>query len=146
MTDFHPFFVHFPVALFVTAGIIELMMWLFPKLPKQPTLPLFLIASLFSIPAALTGNAAEFEAGKITGIGQLLENHEIAGNFVTFLGITFSFFFVYMKLKFPKRSICKLRRVILLLMAVIVLYTGYLGGSLVQKFGAGVNPNTTILD
>ena len=140
MTDFHPFIVHFPVALFVTAALMELMMWVFPLCPRQNTLTIFLLAALFSIVAALTGNAAEFEAGRIPGIDLTLISHEQAGNFVTFSGIGFSFFLVYMKFKFPSKSLDILRRVIFLLMAVVVLYTGYLGGSMVQKFGAGTKP------
>ena len=140
MIDFHPFFVHFPIALFVTAGLMELLIWLFPSLPKQNTLLLFIVASLFSIPAAVTGNSAELIASNFEGIYPTLNNHRIAANFITFFGIGFSFFLIFMKLKFPNKSILTLQRVILLLMSVAVIYTGYLGSTLVQKFGAGTKP------
>ena len=83
---------------------------------------------------------AKYNAGQISEIQHLLKNHELAGNFITFLGIGFSFFLIFMKLKFPKKPLNQLRRLIFLLMFGIVIYTGYLGGTLVQEFGAGVKP------
>ena len=135
--DFHPFFVHFPISLFLFALLLELIHykinWIHPNVP----LFIFVFASILSIPTAFTGNSAEFDAGKINGIFLLLESHESAGTLVTISGILFSILLIFFKLKFPTKSLSIMRKSIFLLMSIMVLYTGYLGGEMVHEFGAG---------
>ena len=135
--DLHPFFVHFPISLFLFALLLELIHYKINWIHPNVSLLVFVFASILSIPTAFTGNSAEFDAGKIYGIYLLLESHESAGTLVTISGILFSFLLIFFKLKFPTKSLSIMRKSIFLLMSIMVLYTGYLGGKMVHEFGAG---------
>mgnify|MGYP003988518435 CR=1 FL=1 len=137
--DFHPFFIHFPISLFFVSFIIELIYKKIVWIHSNISLFIFVVASILSIPAAYTGNSAEYNAGKIMGIQRLLEAHESVGTLLVISGILFSFMLIFFKLKYPSKSFSFLRKSIFLLMTVMVLYTGFLGGKMVQEFGAGTN-------
>lgn len=137
--DLHPFFIHFPISLFLIALIIELIHKKIDWIHSNISLFIFVIASILSIPSAYTGNSAEYSARKIIGIQNLLEAHESIGTLITISGIFFSFLLIFFKLKYPSKSFSLLRKAIFSLMTLMVLYTGYLGGEMVQKFGAGTN-------
>ena len=135
--EFHPFFVHFPISLFLIAFLLEIshnkIDWLHANVP----LLIFVFASILSIPTAFTGNSAKIDVGKIYGIFFLLESHDSAGTIVTISGILFSFLLIFFKLKFPTKSLSIMKKSIFILMSIMVLYTGYLGGKMVHEFGAG---------
>jgi len=137
--DFHPFFVHFPISLFFTAFLLELfktkVLWIHNNIP----IFLFALASFFTIPSSFTGDSAEIEARQIIGISDVLSNHEKVATIVTITAIFFSFLLIFIDLKYPSKSINKLKKTIFLLMTLMVFYTGFLGGKMVQEFGAGVN-------
>lgn len=137
--DLHPFFVHFPISLYFLAFLLELLKAKLNWIHRNTPLLVFVIASIFTIPSSFTGNSAEVSAGKIIGIYELLSSHESIATFMTTLGIIFSFFLIYIHLKFPFKNIKNLRISIFFLMALMVLYTGLLGGKLVKEFGAGVD-------
>ena len=136
--DFHPFFVHFPMSLFLIALLFELLKSKISWIHKNVPILIFVLATIFTIPASITGDSAEYEAGKIIGIFDTLSTHENMGTILTISGIFFSFLFVIFQLKFPQKSIKKLKIAVFLLFTLMVFYTGFLGGILVKEFGAGV--------
>ena len=138
--DLHPFFVHFPISLFLIALLLELIYnkinWIHSNIP----LLIFISASISSIPSAISGNISANNVIKINGIQELLQSHELIGTIVTITGIFFSFMLIYLKLKFHSNKLSIMRKSIFLIMTIMVLYTGYLGNKMVQDFGARYNP------
>ena len=139
--DFHPFLVHFPISLFFTAFLFEILRhklgWIHENIPIM----VFILATIFSIPSSFTGDSAKLLITDISEFLTLLDNHETMGSLVTLSALIFSFFFVYMKLKFPMKRLSKLKFAVFLLITLMVFYTGFLGGKLVQEFGVGVKNN-----
>ena len=136
--DLHPFFVHFPVSLFFLALFLEILNSKIKWIHENVSILIFVLATIFTIPASITGDSAEYEAGKIIGIFDTLSTHENMGTILTISGILFSFLFVILQLKFPQKSIKKLKIAVFLLFTLMVFYTGFLGARLVKEFGAGV--------
>ena len=136
--DLHPFFVHFPISLFFIAFLMEILNFKITWIHKNVPMFIFVLATIFTIPSSITGDSAEYEAGQIIGIYETLNNHETMGTILTISGIFFSFLLLIIQLKFPHKSINKLKFAVFLLFTLMVFYTGFLGGKLVKDFGAGV--------
>ena len=106
--DFHPFLVHFPISLFFTAFLFEILRHKLDWIHENIPLLVFILATIFSIPSSITGDSAKLLITDISEFLTLLDNHETMGSLVTLSALIFSFFFVYMKLKFPMKMSLKL--------------------------------------
>lgn len=133
--DFHPFIVHFPISLYFLAFFFEIIRKKVEWVHENISLLIFILASIFSVPSSFTGDSAKLNIRDTSGIINILENHENMGTIVTAFGILFSFFLVYMKLKYPTKNLSIFRKSIFLLMTLMVFYTGFLGGTIVHDFG-----------
>tara|TARA_B100001029_G_C15061969_1_gene459314 strand:- start:1805 stop:2242 length:438 start_codon:yes stop_codon:yes gene_type:complete len=133
--DLHPFLVHFPISLFFLALLFELLRNTLKWIHENTPLLIFVLASIFSIPSSFTGNSAKLYLEGIPTILKFLENHENMGTFVTVSGVIFSFYLVYMKLKYPNMNLSTIKKFIFLIMTLMVFYTGFLGSKIVHEFG-----------
>ncbi len=135
MSDFHPFFVHFPIALYVTALGMELLRLWRKEIPRFISTILVVGGAVGGLAAGVTGDLAERHAESIPMIHDALENHETMGNLMVWLGIIGGLVLVIMTLK--KKSGGVVKWLILVILFAGVLVTGYQGGVLVQQYGAG---------
>lgn len=138
----HPAIVHFPIALIVASFIFDLI----AVVTKDDS---FRKAGLYCLLLALFGAGAAYWTGvqaaevskHIPGITDTLEQHEMAG-ILTLVSI--GVLLIARLLVESRPDYQRMGRVAYLLLSlaavVNVLRTGALGGDLVQKFGAGVEP------
>jgi len=138
LSNLHPYIVHFPIALFTTYFLIELLAIIFNKdfLSKSSHL-ILLLGVIGALAAVLTGNQAyiAFDDWENESL-KIFNNHE------SFANITFWFFFFLLAgrtfLVLKKKFTFRYRIIFLVLSAIevfFVLKTGYYGGELVNKFG-----------
>jgi len=136
ISDPHPFLVHFPIALILVALLFDL--YGVVRSHRQSTRTAFilqLIAAVSAIAAAVSGNLAETALLKrealIRGMSNSLEAHASLGNITVWiivllvLGRTFA---VLEKKKWAARG--WIFPVLSLALAILVVYTGFLGGEL----------------
>jgi uncharacterized membrane protein len=140
--DYHPFIVHFPVALLTVGFFCDAAGILFRRDHLLRTGYLLLVLGAVSaIAAALTGNAAEDDAARIPGIAAALEQHESVSTAATWLAIGLALFRTHLTLK--KKFAGSLRYVFLAgaaATAVLVAISGYTGGRMSYEYGPGVRP------
>jgi len=139
----HPFFVHFPIGFLVGALILHAVHLIRPNwICRVIGLWLTGLSGISSMLASITG---QWEFNKTLSqdysqeIIQILERHQMLGNIVTWGTIVF--FVIWVSLFFKKISdyrIDKIAFFILLILVGVVLFTAYLGGTLVWKFGVGI--------
>ncbi len=138
LSRLHPYIVHFPIALFTTYFLFELLAVIFKKefLFKAAHLILFL-GIIGAFVAVLTGNQAysEFRGWDAKSL-QVFNDHQ------TFANITTWYFFVLLigrTYLVVKKKFNSYYQVIILLLSALgiffVLKTGFYGGELVNKFG-----------
>ncbi len=138
-THIHAMLVHFPIALLL-AGFLSEIIALFSKRPffRQVAFFLLLLGTLGTIVSYIAGNAAG-EGMEEGSLGKAMELHEQAATIALWLTIVtaviYSAFTIFKFTKSWTRIIS-----IILFAAVIgsIARTGYLGGQLVYKHGAGV--------
>lgn len=138
----HPAIVHFPIALSVASFIFDLIAVVTKDDSFRKAGLYCLLMALFGAGAAYwTGVQAAEASRHIPGIADTLKQHEMAGIFtLASIGVL-----LIARLLVESRSqYQRMGRVVYLLLSlaavVNVLRTGALGGDLVQKFGAGVEP------
>ena len=139
----HPFFVHFPIGFLVGALILHAVHLIRPNwICRVIGLWLTGLSGISSMLASITG---QWEFNKTLSqdysqeIIQILERHQLLGNIVTWG--TIAFFVIWVNLFFKKMSDHRIDQIaffILLILVGIVLFTAYLGGMLVWKFGVGI--------
>lgn len=135
----HPFFVHFPIALLLSALLAHLLFWW----RKQPALLLFsrfllVGAALGALLSALSGGWAEDAAGDLRAeVHQAIEQHETLGYIQAWLLPVLAMWGVLRRKTMLERELSIFFGV-MLLATVLMLYTGWLGGSLVYDQGVGV--------
>ena len=139
----HPFFVHFPIGFLVGALILHAVHLIRPNwICRVIGLWLTGLSGISSMLASITG---QWEFNKTLSqdysqeIIQILERHQMLGNIVTWGTIVF--FVIWVNLFFKKMSDHKIDQIaffILLILVGVVLFTAYLGGTLVWKFGVGI--------
>ena len=144
VAELHPFFVHFPIALFLFYALVE--SWsAFTKKEYfgNSALILLLLVVVTSVLSALTGNQAEAIISEFAGNNayipnELIEQHE------TFATLSIFYFILMLGLRFyfvaKKKFEGKIRYlfvVLALIGCVLILITGKLGGDLVFKYGVG---------
>ncbi|NQV30386.1 MAG: hypothetical protein HQ508_05825 [Candidatus Marinimicrobia bacterium] len=139
MADYHPFFVHFPIAILLVAAVFDLFGVL--RQHEQSTSTAFyllLMAGISALLAAISGNLAETAIHKqellSLAVAETFGNHVSMGNATTWiivivvLGRSFA---VLEKKKWAARG--WVFPSISLLLAALVLVTGLLGGALSQE-------------
>ncbi|MED5247968.1 MAG: DUF2231 domain-containing protein [Candidatus Neomarinimicrobiota bacterium] len=139
----HPFFVHFPIGFLIGALILHAVHLIRPNwICRVIGLWLTGLSGISSMLASITG---QWEFNKTLSqdysqeIIQILERHQMLGNIVTWGTIVF--FVIWVNLFFKKMSDHRIDQIaffILLILVGIVLFTAYLGGTLVWKFGVGI--------
>lgn len=140
--DYHPFVVHFPVALLTVGFLCDAAGVLCRRDHLLRTGYLLLVLGAVSaIAAALTGNAAEDAAARIPGIAPALEQHESISTAATWLAIGLALFRTH--LTFKEKFAGNLRYVYLAgaaATAVLVAVCGYTGGRMSYEYGPGIRP------
>ena len=139
----HPFFVHFPIGFLVGALILHAVHLIRPNwICRVIGLWLTGLSGISSMLSSITG---QWEFNKTLSqdysqeIIKILERHQILGNIVTWGTIVF--FVIWVNLFFKKMSDHRIDQIaffILLILVGVVLFTAYLGGTLVWKFGVGI--------
>lgn len=138
-THLHAMVVHFPIALLIVGFLSELIALIFKKpFYRQAAFYLLLLGTAGTIAAYLVGNAAG-EGIEEGPLGKAMELHEQAATIALWLtGFTAA---VYLAIAFLKYQKSWARIVSIILFAGVITAiarTGYLGGQLVYKHGAGV--------
>lgn len=135
----HAMVVHFPIALLIVGFLSELTALVFKKpFFQQAAFYLLLLGTAGALASYLAGNAAG-EGIEEGPLGKAMEMHEQAATIAIWLtGFTaaaylFMAFFTYQK------SWARIAGIILFAGVIgAIARTGYLGGQLVYKHGAGV--------
>lgn len=133
----HPFWVHFPLALWVTGSGI-LLVCLVARKPGWVDFAwsLLALAAVLAIPAAITG---QHELDRLSGeLSSTMERHRDLGVLLPWLMgalvlLSLHFRLRAKALKVPLWIWC----ILTLIIAALILYTGYLGGVLVYAEGVG---------
>jgi len=151
MISIHPMMAHFPIALLFAALALDgAGLALKKDRLRQAALPVLALAVLGGIVAAITGDMAHDAISKMTAeLNELIETHQ------DFAFATLAAAVVAVALRIwaeYKKAIQGLwgymSFVALLIAAILVGITGYFGGEIVFKYGAGTslyekaNPNT----
>ena len=149
MPNLHPLVVHFPIALFLVGFVIDALSWLLKnETLKRAGLIMVLLGALTAIPAVVTGLAieetieAQIEA--LSGAEAALEAHEELAipTTVVLLGAAL------LRLGLVVRP--RLRALLALYLAVgavglgMLAVTGYRGGELVYRYGAGIQSPSVV--
>ena len=138
-THLHAMVVHFPIALLIVGFFSELAAFFFKRIFfRQAAFYLLLLGTIGTIASYLAGNAAGngMEEGPMQ---KAMELHEQAATIA--LWITSFTAVVYLGIAFFKYQKWWIRMVSIILFACVIgsiARTGYLGGHLVYKHGAGV--------
>jgi uncharacterized membrane protein len=138
-THLHAMVVHFPIALLIVGFLSELIAFIFKKsFFRQAALYLLLIGTLGTIASYVVGNTAG-EGIEESPLAKAMKLHEQAATIALWLtGFTAAVYLFIAFFKYQK-SWARIASVVLFA-AVIgsISRTGYLGGQLVYKHGAGV--------
>mgnify|MGYP000016698283 FL=1 len=138
----HPAIVHFPIALITTAFIFQaLHIWKHNWISRTTSMWLLGFAAIMSIAATMTGQNDATQAGQI-GYDALamdtIQRHELIGNLTAWGSITILILWVYFFLKdMDNRRVDYLALAFLGLLAGMVIFTSYLGGTLAFIYGVG---------
>jgi uncharacterized membrane protein len=138
-THLHAMVVHFPIALLMVAFLFEVVSFFYKKdFFRQSAFYLLILGMLGTVVSYLAGNAAG-EGMEEGTLNKAMELHEQAATISLWLTIITALVYagIYF-LKFNKRWLKIIA--VLLFTGVIasIARTGYLGGQLVYKHGAGV--------
>ncbi len=133
----HPLVVHFPIALILSALLVDTLAMVFRK-PHwhQASLWNLGLGVLGAAVAVRTGEAAEETVERVKGLHQVLERHEQFGTWALWLGVVL----VAWRLLRRDRMGPWLRGLTVAVTAVLAAFVsvgGYLGGRMVYEFGAG---------
>ena len=140
--NLHPFIVHFPLALLIVSALSDAVgILIHREQALKAGYILLLLGSIGAIGGALTGETAAETAAAIPGIGQDLDEHEDLGTAVVWVAIALTLSRTH--LVYRKRFSGATRVIYLLFafgVAGLVAASGYTGGHLVYKYGAGTQP------
>ncbi|CUT04408.1 DUF2231 domain-containing protein [Candidatus Chrysopegis kryptomonas] len=136
----HPMLVHFPIALFTTFILLEILWMIFKKewIKNSSLLTLFL-GLLFVVPTIISGEASAENFEKVSQLEELIESHE---TFAKLTGITFLIVLIVKVILAKTGKLNTKTNLIAFLISLIGLYfliqTGLKGGELVYKHGVGI--------
>jgi len=145
MPNLHPLIVHFPIALFVTGFVIDGLGWLMRRENmKRAGLALVFLGAMGAVPAVVTGLAVEEtieeQLEAIPGGESALEAHE--GLAIPTAGVLLGAVVLRLGLGTGLRAWRRQLLIAYLVVGVLGLgmlaVTGYRGGELVYRYGAGV--------
>ena len=143
----HPKIVHFPVALLILAtlyGILALAVKSKRNLFKELCFWNLLFGAGGALFAVITGLIEESSLVHNEAIHELMETHE-------FLGFVFTSIFllvlIWLIVRKAKMELPELRTLVITLVIAsgLLIYSAHLGGTMVYREGAGVEPMKTIL-
>lgn len=140
----HPFFVHFPIVLFVLYFLLETVNYFYKQLLLESIVFILLSSGVvFSIIAVLTGNQA-FMLSKLNNgsqpaaLLQLMYFHELMATITLWI---FTFILVFRFYLFLKKKLTDRWKIFFIVIAfigvIIVFQTGLFGGKLVFEYGIG---------
>jgi len=138
-THLHAMVIHFPIALLIIGFLSEIIA-LFIKKPffSQAAFYLLLLGTLGTIASYLSGDAAGdgIEDGSL---GKAIELHEQAATIALWLAIATSLVYLGIYFLNYSKKWAKIASIVLFTATIVAIArTGYLGGQLVYKHGAGV--------
>jgi uncharacterized membrane protein len=138
-TLLHPMLVHFPIALFITSVLFDVLgAWLTRESLRESALWLLVLGVLTGLAAFASGDLAA-EAAEKAGVAEsLIEIHEhLAGATVGIFGALLAWRLL-LRNRFSPRT-----RIAYLMVAIVGLgllgATGHYGGGLVYEHGVGVD-------
>jgi uncharacterized membrane protein len=138
-THLHAMFIHFPIAFLLLAFVSEVIAAISKNLfLRQAAFYLLAAGTLGALAAWLTGNAAGngLEEGSLKNA---MELHEQAAVITLCLSIaTLTLFLSIHHINSEKKWLKLLRFLMFIALIAGITRTGYLGGQLVYKHGAGV--------
>jgi uncharacterized membrane protein len=140
--NLHPLIVHFPIALITVGAICDAIGILGKRTFFQKMgYFLFSLGALSGIIAALTGENAAEVAQHINGIAQDLDQHNTLGTATAYLSIALVIGRTHFTLKKKFGGvICHIYLFFALMTVALVSASGYTGGHLVYRYGAGTEP------
>ena len=137
MESFHPIFVHFPIALLLTALFIETLALIFRRVSwHMISLWTCSLGALGAAAAVLTGRQAAVAAKHSYEIGEIMELHEHLGYVILAL---VSLVTIWRLVRKDSLSI-RTRWVVWSVLAVAcgtMVFSANLGGRMVYEFGVG---------
>ena len=143
--EYHPVFVHYPIALTVTALVFDWGRWIFSREKLLGagfwggTTPILIAAFVGAIASVFTGLVfAEPRAGDAKAIQELLEAHETLGLIALGILALLVFWRIGIRGRFPMR-LRFLYLVLLLALVVVIGFGAYFGGQMVYTHGVGVD-------
>lgn len=147
MTNIHPIVVHFPIALFLTGFALDVIGHLLQRETlKRAGLILVVLGAAGALAAMLTGQFAEESVEeRLNGAGErVLDTHEDLGKLTAYLLLAVA----AMRLMLATNWLSRWRWIAGAALAVYLIagavgvgaltVTGYYGGELVYRYGAGV--------
>nr|BAL58782.1 hypothetical conserved protein [Candidatus Acetothermum autotrophicum] len=147
MTNIHPIIVHFPIALFLTGFALDVIGHLFQRdVLKRAGLILVVLGAVGALAAMLSGQFAEESVEEhLSKAGErVLDTHEDLGKLTAYLliGVAAIRLILAMSWLSRWRWIAGTALVIYLIAGAVgvgaLTVTGYYGGELVYRYGAGV--------
>lgn len=143
MHSWHPFLVHFPIALLVAAFLFHgFQVWKPHLICRLMGLWLLGLATVFSFLAGLTGQREATRAGEegySTAVLQLIQRHETLANLTIWGALLILVVWLGLFLRDREgRRVDRLALAFLGLLAAAVVATGLVGGQLVHTHGVGI--------
>jgi uncharacterized membrane protein len=131
----HPKLVHFPIALFSTALILDILSRAFRKEKLHDTAVVIYAVGVLFTPIVVW--AGLWEQQRLNLHHPVLEQHKMYGFITMWLSLV-----SLPMLWFVKKKSSQMFKIVftcvLLSLSVLVTVTGYLGGRMVYEYGAGV--------
>ncbi|MEN3038549.1 MAG: DUF2231 domain-containing protein [Candidatus Kryptonium sp.] len=139
----HPIFVHFPIGLFTTAFIFEIIEFIARDKFKNLSLFVLSLSVLFSIIAAQTGNIEARELPLSGDLRKTLILHQENANLFLFVSALIFMLKLYISLRFKNLSFLVFILLIALYLVglLFVSRTAYYGTKLVFEYGVGIKQN-----
>ena len=132
---FHPIIVHFPIALFCTAFLFQILNFITRKDSFHHTaVQVFVLGTIMSILAVISG---WFEAEELHLKHPILNSHRLFAFLLLGTALTGLIVLGLSKKYFPK-YFRQIFTVLILIVTVLSLVTGYYGGRMVYEYAVGV--------
>lgn len=144
MGSLHPQVTHFPIALIITAFLLQIIVVVKPTwLNRSTSIWLLGLAAAFSIVSALSGQDAANTALRVTELSEstrlLLGRHQRLATFTLWGSLVTLILWMGLFLRYPaNRRVDVMALGLLFILSVSVAVTGFLGGELVLSHGVGV--------